>query len=162
MYLCCTSTNLTYMTAKKIKARVLLVEDDLDDVFLVEQSLKKNDFAVDMHHVPNGKACLDYLYEMSETNPEEMPDVVLLDLNMPVLDGRETMAKIAVDKRLKHLPVLVLTTSTDEEEVLKMYQLRCSSYIQKSLDFTEFHKKIQEITHYWFNSVVLPARRDQS
>ncbi len=145
------------MKTEKVKARVLLVEDDLDDVFLVEQSLKENDFSVDMHHVPNGQACLEYLYEMVDSKSDEMPDVVLLDLNMPVLDGRETMAKIAADEKLRHLPVLVLTTSTDEEEVLNMYKLRCSSYIQKSVDFSEFHKTIQQITHYWFNAVVLPG-----
>lgn len=145
------------MTKQKVKARVLLVEDDFDDVMLVEQSLKNNDFAVDMHHVPNGQACLEYLYEMVDTQSDEMPDVVLLDLNMPVLDGRETMAKIASDEKLRHLPVLVLTTSTDEEEVLNMYKLRCSSYIQKSVDFSEFHETIKEITHYWFNAVVLPG-----
>ena len=86
-----------------------------------------------------------------------MPDLILLDLNMPRMDGREVLAEIVADKTLVGMPVVVLTTSTEDEEILKMYNLRCSSYIIKPIDFAQFLRAVGLLAEYWFTVVVLPT-----
>jgi CheY-like chemotaxis protein len=86
------------------------------------------------------------------------PDLILLDLNMPVMDGHEVLAEIVQDDDLKHLPVVILTTSADERTVLAMYKLRCSAFATKPIDFNDFSRLIQGIADYWFTSVVLPPK----
>ena len=85
------------------------------------------------------------------------PDLILLDLNMPRMNGQEVLAEIVADEALCNLPVIVMTTSTDEEEILKMYKLRCSSYIAKPVDFEQFLRVVQSLADYWFTVVVLPS-----
>lgn len=85
------------------------------------------------------------------------PDMVLLDLNMPKMDGREVLAEIVKDETLRLLPVVILTTSAEEREILDMYRLRCSSYIVKPVDFDQFLAAIRLIGDYWFTVVVLPT-----
>lgn len=137
-------------------AQVLLVEDDLDDVTLMRESFKINRFKANLHHVENGLKCLDFLYKRNDYVDAPTPDLILLDLNMPVMDGRQVLENIEADDKLKHLRVVVLTTSTNEEDVLKMYKLRCSSYIVKPVDFHKFQKIVTKLTGYWFELVVLP------
>ncbi len=84
------------------------------------------------------------------------PDLILLDLNMPVMDGREVLAELVKDDNLKHLPVVVLTTSEDERDVLNMYKLRCSSYITKPVDLGKFISVVQNLSDHWFKVVVRP------
>jgi CheY-like chemotaxis protein len=85
------------------------------------------------------------------------PDLILLDLNMPVMDGREVLAELVEDDRLNHLPVVILTTSADAQDVLEMYKLRCSSYATKPVDLDQFRGIIQGISEYWFTVVVRPT-----
>ena len=85
-------------------------------------------------------------------------DLIILDMNMPVMDGREVLAEMTADDRLKHLPVVVLTTSEDDRDVLAMYQLRCSAYTTKPVDFDRFLEVIQGIADFWFTVVVLPPK----
>ena len=85
------------------------------------------------------------------------PDLILLDLNMPVMDGREVLAELVEDDRLNHLPVVILTTSADAQDVLEMYKLRCSSYATKPVDLDQFLGIIQGISEYWFTVVVRPT-----
>jgi len=87
-----------------------------------------------------------------------IPDLILLDLNMPVMDGREVLAELVKDDDLNHLPVVILTTSADEQDVLNMYKLRCSAYATKPLDFNQFLRVIQGIADFWFTVVVLPGK----
>ena len=99
---------------------------------------------------------MEFLRNQGAYARKPRPDLVLLDLNMPRMDGREVLAEIVRDERLRSLPVVVLTTSDSQEDVLASYNLRCSSYIVKPVDFEQFSRVVQGITDYWFTLVVLP------
>jgi two-component system response regulator len=137
-------------------AEILLVEDNESDVVLTRQGFKQAKLVVNLSHVENGEKCLAFLRKQGEYADAPTPDLVLLDLNMPVMDGREVLAEIVADDNLKRLPVVVLTTSETEADVLDMYKLRTSSYIVKPVDFEKFLRVIQGISDYWFTVVVLP------
>ncbi|MFZ5877349.1 MAG: response regulator [Nitrospirota bacterium] len=138
-------------------ATILLVEDNTDDVLLTRQGFKRAKFMVDLHHVENGEECMAFLRKEGRHAAAPTPDLILLDLNLPVMDGREVLAAMVADARFSHLPVVILTTSSDEQDILKMYKLRCSSYIVKPVDFDQFQRVVQGISDYWFTLVVLPT-----
>ena len=138
---------------------LLLVEDNENDVRLTEISFQRSKLAVNMHHVENGEKCLAFLRKEDDFADAVTPDLILLDLNMPVMDGREVLAEIVKDDKLKHLPVVVLTTSDDERDVLSMYKLRCSSYVTKPVDFNKFQEIIQNLNSYWFTIVMTPPTK---
>ncbi|MDF1813418.1 MAG: response regulator [Verrucomicrobiales bacterium] len=139
-------------------AEILLVEDNDDDVFITRKGLEAAKLAVNLNRVENGRECMDFLRKKNGYEDVPTPDLILLDLNMPIMDGREVMAEIAKDKDLCKLPVVVLTTSTADNDLLDMYHLRCSSYIKKPVDFDQFKKVIHLLGDYWFNVVILPTR----
>jgi two-component system response regulator len=138
-------------------AEVLLVEDNKDDVILTEQAFKQSRLTINLHNVKNGIDCMNFLRKQKEYSDAPTPDLILLDLNLPIMDGREVLEAISKDESLSHLPVIILTTSEDEKDVYKMYQLRCSSYIVKPIDFTQFLRVVKELSEYWFTVVVLPS-----
>ena len=138
---------------------VLLVEDNEDDVLLTRKGFEEATLALNLHHVKNGQECMAFLRKEGRYVNVPTPDVVLLDLNMPVMDGRQVLAEIVKDEQLCKLPVVVLTTSNGEADILEMYRLRCSSYIVKPVDFTQFQRVIQQLSDYWFTVVVLPPRQ---
>jgi len=140
-------------------AEILLVEDNEDDVFLTRAGFKRARLAVNMHHVINGEACMAFLRKEGEYADAPTPDLILLDLNMPVMDGRDVLSEIVADRELRTLPVVVLTTSAAERDILDMYELRCSSYIVKPVDFDKFAHVIQEICDYWFTVIVPPPKK---
>jgi len=137
-------------------AEVLLVEDNKHDVILTQQAFKQARVAIHLHHVKNGQECMSFLRKEKEFEEVPTPDLILLDLNMPIMDGREVLEAISKDETLNHLPVVILSTSEDEKDITEMYQLRCSSYIVKPIDFTQFLQVIKELSEYWFTIVVLP------
>ena len=139
-------------------AEILLVEDNESDVILTREGFKEARFAVNMHHVENGDACMRFLRKEGDYAGVPTPDLILLDLNMPIMNGREVLAEIVRDEKLKRLPVVILTTSAAEEDILDMYELRCSSYIVKPIDFPKFVGVIQEICDYWLTLVVPPPK----
>ncbi len=138
-------------------AQILLVEDNENDVELTKIGFQRARFAVNLHHVPNGEECMAFLRREGKYADAPMPDLILLDLNMPRMDGREVLQEITADDTLKHLPVVVLTTSDAEKDVLMSYRLRCNSYIVKPVGFENFSKAIQSLGDYWFTLVVLPS-----
>ena len=138
---------------------ILLVEDNENDVLLTRMGLKKAKLIMNLHHARDGIECMEFLHREGKFAAAPVPDLILLDLNMPRMDGREVLAEIVADERLRHLPVVVLTTSAEEGEILKMYSLRCSSYIVKPVDFDKFVRVIQTLGDYWFTVVVLPSGR---
>jgi two-component system response regulator len=137
-------------------AQILYAEDNDNDVELTRLGFKKAKLAVNLHHVRDGEECMAFLRKQGRFATAPTPDILLLDLNMPRMDGREVLQEVAADEALRHLPVVVLTTSHSEEEILKMYKLRCSSYIVKPIDLEQFWQLIRSLSDYWFTVVVLP------
>lgn len=138
---------------------ILLVEDSDDDVELTRLGFKRARFAVSLHHVPNGEECMSFLRKEGAYAGVPTPDLILLDLNMPRMDGMEVMEEVGRDEALKHLPIVVLTSSKAEEDVLRSYKLRCSSYLVKPINFEGFAKMIQSLSDYWFTLVTLPPNK---
>ena len=138
-------------------AEILLAEDNENDVELTRMGFKKSKLRLNLHHVKDGEECLAFLRKQGEYANVPTPDLILLDLNMPRLDGREVLAEMVGDETLCSIPVVVLTTSAQDEEILKMYKLRCNSYIIKPVDFEKFLAVIRSLADYWFTVVVLPS-----
>lgn len=136
-------------------AEILLVEDNEDDVFLTREAFDAASLAVHLHHVDNGVKCLQFLRKEGPYADVPTPDLILLDMHMPVMDGYEVLSEIVKDDRLKHLPVVVLTTSYEASDIQKMYALRCNSYITKPVDFESFVKVIAQLAGYWLTVVVV-------
>jgi two-component system, chemotaxis family, response regulator Rcp1 len=138
------------------QAEILLVEDNDNDVELTRMAFQKSRLLVKMHHAKDGEECMAFLRTEGKYADAPTPDLILLDLNLPRMDGREVLTEISADASLRHLPVVILTTSAEESEILKMYQLRCSSYIIKPVNLDRFMRVIQSLTDYWLTVVVLP------
>lgn len=150
------------MSAELLQARpaeILLVEDSENDVELTRLAFEEAKLLLNMHHVENGEQCMAFLRRQGKYANAPAPDIILLDLNLPVMDGRAVLAEIAGDEQLCHLPVIILTTSSAEKDILDMYKLRCSSYIVKPIDFPQFLRVVRGISNYWFTVVVLPQDR---
>lgn len=143
--------------AKTRVAEILLVEDNEDDVFLTREAFDAAHLRVNLHHVDNGEKCLQFLRKQGPYADAATPDLILLDMHMPVMDGYEVLSEIVKDAKLHHLPVVVLTTSYEAEDIRKMYGLRCSSYITKPVDFDSFTKAISQLAGYWLTVVVVPT-----
>ena len=138
-------------------AEILLVEDNDNDVELTRIGFKKSKLLLNLPHAKDGGECMEFLRKQGAYAGAPRPDLILLDLNMPRMNGQEVLEEIVADESLCNLPVIVLTTSTDDEEILKMYKLRCSSYIAKPVDMEQFLRVVQSLADYWFTVVVLPA-----
>ena len=137
-------------------AEILLVDDNEDDVFLTREAFDAANLRVNLHHVDNGLKCLQYLRKEGVYELTPNPDLILLDMHMPVMDGYQVLSEIVKDEKLRHLPVVVLTTSYEAADILKMYGLRCNSYITKPVDFDKFVKAIGQLAGYWLTVVVTP------
>ncbi len=137
-------------------AEILLAEDNENDVELTRLAFKRCKLMLNLHHVPDGDECMAFLRKQGKYSNAPTPDLILLDLNMPRMDGREVLAEVVADKTLNAIPVVVLTTSAQDVEIQKMYKLRCSSYIVKPVDFEQFLHAVGLIAEYWFTVVVLP------
>jgi two-component system, chemotaxis family, response regulator Rcp1 len=137
-------------------AVILLVEDNNDDVELTKLAFQRAKFAVHLHHVSNGEECMAFLRKQGVYADAPTPNIILLDLNMPRMDGIEVMREISTDEALKHLIIVVMTSSNADEDVLRSYKLRCNSYLVKPINFEAFAKMIQALGDYWFTLVTLP------
>ena len=137
---------------------VLLVEDDPADVELTQETLQQNKLLLNVNTVGDGVEAMMYLRGEAPYTDVPRPDVILLDLNMPRKDGREVLREIKADERLKAIPVVVLTTSQAEEDVLRSYNLGASCYVTKPVGLHEFEKVVQVLKEFWFTVVKLPAR----
>jgi DNA-binding response OmpR family regulator len=144
-------------------AVILLIEDDEGDQELTRRSLEKGKIKNDLHIVEDGEQALDYLFRRgrySDPAVSPRPDLVLLDLNLPKIDGRKILKEIRSTDELKKLIVVILTTSKQEEDIIRSYEMGANSYITKPPDFQQFVKVVQEVGHYWFQVVVLPPKED--
>jgi len=135
---------------------ILLVEDNPGDVRLIQEALRDGKVWNNPHVVTDGEAALDFVYRRGAFTEAPRPDLVLLDLNLPKKDGREVLATIKSDGDLKRIPVVVLTTSKEEEDVLRAYNLAANCYITKPVEFDQFMKVIRMIEDFWLTIVALP------
>jgi two-component system, chemotaxis family, response regulator Rcp1 len=135
---------------------VLVVEDDLGDVELIKESLKMSKLHIKINYVSDGQECMEYLRRAGPYKTMKKPDLILLDLNMPRKDGRQVLAEMKADPSFKKIPVVVLTTSDDERDIVKTYDLGANCYVTKPVDFQQIKKIVNEIAEFWFTIVKLP------
>ncbi len=135
---------------------VLLVEDSEADAMMVEETLLDSKLKMNLNVVPDGVEALLYLRREGKYQSQPVPDLIILDLNLPKKDGREVLAEIKEDEQLKQIPVVVLTTSSAEEDIVKSYKLHANCYITKPLDFDQFAKIVASIENFWFTIAKLP------
>lgn len=140
-------------------AHVLLVEDNADDVELTLEALKDSRVRMAVDVVGDGLAAMAYLKGEGDFTGRPRPDLILLDLNLPRMDGREVLRAIRTDPALTDIPVVVLTTSEDEEDILKAYKLHANCFITKPVDFLQFTGIVRQIEGFWLQLVKLPRRR---
>ena len=143
-------------TGRSGPIEILLVEDNPDDVTLTVEALNESKIRNNLNVARDGVEALDYLRRKGLYADAPVPDVILLDLNLPKKDGREVLAEIKTDDNLKHIPVVVLTTSRAEQDILNSYRLHANCYVTKPVDFDEFIDIVRSIETYWFTVVKLP------
>jgi CheY-like chemotaxis protein len=137
---------------------VLLVEDDPGDVRLIREAFEENKVANRLSVVSDGVEALQYLRREDPFAGAPSPDLILLDLNLPRKDGREVLAEIKSDEALRRIPVVVLTTSKAEEDVLRSYDLHANAYVTKPVDYERFIGVVHQIDHFFVSVVKLPTR----
>lgn len=137
--------------------KILLVEDNPGDVRLTKEALKEAKVQNQLYVVEDGVAAMDFLQKNGEYADVERPDLILLDLNLPKKDGREVLEEIKQDSELKRIPVVVLTTSQAEEDILKSYNLHANCYVTKPVDLDQFINIVKSIEDFWLTIVRLPA-----
>jgi CheY-like chemotaxis protein len=136
---------------------VLLVEDDPGDVLLIREAFDFNKVHNNLNVVSDGEQALAYLRGTGDYSDRIRPDLVLLDLNLPRKDGREVLAEVKTDPDLRTIPIVVLTTSEAEEDVLKSYQLHANAYVTKPVDFERFVSIVRQIDDFFVSVVRLPS-----
>ena len=136
---------------------ILLVEDNPGDSRLAIEALKESKLRNNLHVVMDGIEAMDFLYKRGKQTHAPRPDLILLDLNLPKKDGREVLAEIKSDPDLKRIPVVILTISKAEEDVLKSYNLHANCFITKPLDLNQFVTVVKSIEDFWLTIVKLPA-----
>ena len=138
---------------------VLLVEDDPGDVVLITEAFEHNKVNNRLHVVADGVEAIQFLRREAPYERAAEPDLVLLDLNLPRKDGREVLAEVKEDPTLRRIPVVVLTTSKAEEDVLRSYDLHANAYVTKPVDFDRFIEVVRQIDEFFVSVVKLPGRR---
>jgi len=135
---------------------ILLVEDSPADILLTREAFKNNKLVNEIHVVEDGIQAMDFLFRRGKYESAPRPDLILLDLNLPRKNGREVLAEIKANDDLRSIPIVVLTTSDDDEDILKAYHLNANCYVVKPVGFDNFMKAMQSIRHFWFSVVTLP------
>jgi CheY-like chemotaxis protein len=137
---------------------ILLVEDSPSDVEFTVEALKEAKVRNHLSIVEDGVQAMEFLHRQGQYTKAPRPDLIMLDLNLPRKDGREVLAELKADANLKMIPVVVLTTSRAEEDVLRAYQLHANCYITKPVDFQQFLSVVRAIESFWLFVVTLPPR----
>jgi len=137
---------------------ILLVDDNPGDVRLTQETLKESKVLNNLHVVRDGEEALDFLFRKGEFREKPTPDIIFLDLNLPKVNGHEVLAKIKSHPDLCRIPVVVLTTSQAEEDILRSYDLHANCYVTKPLDLSQFIRVVKTINHFWLSVVTLPRQ----
>lgn len=140
---------------------ILLVEDNPDDELLALRALTRNKIANKVDVARDGAEAVEYLFGSSDRPPAELPQVVLLDLKLPKIDGLEVLRRIRADERTRLLPIVVLTSSSEEKDLIESYSLGANSYIVKPVDFGQFTEAVGRLGMYWLVLNQSPPRRIQ-
>jgi len=149
------------MDREKGPAVILIAEDDPEDCLFIKEAFVDGRAASSLHFVEDGEKLMDYLRQRgdySDPLSSPLPSIVLLDLNMPRKDGREALREIKTDPELRRIPVVVLTTSKEEEDILRSYDLGANSYVTKPVTFNELAESLKTLGSYWLGTVELPSR----
>jgi two-component system response regulator len=136
---------------------ILLVEDNPDHVELILKALRNNNILNEVHVAGNGEEALDFLYQRGDYADAPRPGLILLDIKLPGVDGIEVLRLVKADVKLRQIPVVMLTTTSDEKEVVKSYSLGANSYIVKPVDFEHFIRVIKDLKLYWLIISSLPV-----
>jgi chemotaxis family two-component system response regulator Rcp1 len=136
--------------------KILLVEDNEGDILLTTEALMECKVRYELKVLRNGNDALNFLVTCSQTNKNELPDLILLDINLPKKNGHEVLQSAKNHPDLKHIPIIILTTSSSELDILKAYQEHCNCYIIKPLEVSEFLNVTSKIEEFWFNITRLP------
>ncbi len=137
---------------------ILLVEDNLGDARLTQEALRDSRVLNSLNHVKDGVEALAYLRQERAYADVARPDLILLDLNLPRMDGRELLAIVKEDAALQRIPVVVLTTSQAEEDILRSYELRANAYVTKPVAFAEFLSAVRALEEFWLSIVIFPVK----
>lgn len=140
--------------------RILMAEDSPSDAELAREAFKNGKLLNDLVIVPDGAEAMAYMRKEGKYANEARPDVILLDLNMPKKDGREVLAELKKDPSFRLIPVVILTTSEDENDILKSYELQASCYVTKPMDFDKLLDVAKQIKQFYFHVVTLPPNGD--
>lgn len=139
-------------------AEILLVEDNPSDIYLTEVALEEARLESRLHVVEDGETALAFLRRQADYARAPRPEIVLLDLNLPGMDGRQVLAEIKSDQSLRAIPVIVLTTSTAPSDVARCYDLHANCFISKPVDFDQFENVVRTIESFWLRFVTLPPQ----
>jgi CheY-like chemotaxis protein len=152
------------MNPSHVAITILMADDDADDRLMAQEAFEEARLANELRFVEDGEALLDYLRRRGKYAAGEAPEpgLILLDLNMPKKDGRQALQEIKADPALRHIPIVVLTTSKAEEDVLRTYDLGVNSFITKPVTFEGLVDLIKTLTRYWFQIVTLPPQRKEA
>ncbi len=145
------------MTSAGRAIDILLVEDDPGDELITREAFEHNKLKNNLHVAHDGEEGLDFLYRRGEFADAPRPDLILLDLNLPKYDGRQLLEKVKSDPELSQIPVVVLTTSSAEEDILRSYKLHANAYVTKPVDLDQFMKAVRQIDEFFVQVVRLPS-----
>ena len=144
------------MSRSAVPIEILLVEDDPGDVLITREAIDGSKFANNLNIVSNGEQALAYLRREAPYEAATRPGLILLDLNLPRLDGREVLAVVKADNDLRRIPVVVLTTSSADEDIVRSYDLHANAYVTKPVDFDRFIEVVRQIDEFFVTVVKLP------
>jgi chemotaxis family two-component system response regulator Rcp1 len=146
------------VTSHTQPVEILMVEDNLRDARLAVEALKDSKVKNNLHHVEDGVAAMRFLYRQAEYARAPRPDLILLDLNLPRKDGREVLEEIKEDPKLRHIPVVIMTTSEAERDLVKTYGLHANAYVVKPVELELFIEVVRGIKDFWLTIVTLPPK----
>jgi two-component system, chemotaxis family, response regulator Rcp1 len=138
---------------------ILLVEDNPADILLMKEAIAQVNVPHHLHSVADGLHAMSFLRKQGKYSSSPRPDIIFLDLNLPVKDGREVLSELKKDPNLRRIPVVVLTTSSREQDIDSAYDLNANCYIVKPIDFEQFCNTVKAIQNFWFTTAKLPSNR---